>query len=288
MSQDHRLSLNRQLEVLSLSKGSYYYKAKGESEYNETVMKWIDRTHTENPARGVAGTVPDLVALNIIVGPKRVRRLMRKTRITAVRPGRSLSHGTNSKYIKPYLLRNLKIDHPGQVWSIDITYIPMEKGFMYLTAIIDVYSRAIMAWGLHNTLDGANSIEVLDEAVRLHGAPDIINSDQGCQYTSKDWTETCEGYGITMSMDGRGRAKDNIWIERFWRTIKMEYIYLNPCGRRPGTAGGNIPVHRVLQPSKTSSGPRRKSAVAGISCHRLNGDLQIYKKMSNFASPQRR
>lgn len=147
MSQDHRLSLNRQLEVLSLSKGSYYYKAKGESEYNETVMKWIDMTHTENPARGVAGTVLDLVALNIIVGPKRVRRLMRKTRITAVRPGRSLSHGTNSKYIKPYLLRNLKIDHPGQVWSIDITYIPMEKGFMYLTAIIDVYSRAIMAWG---------------------------------------------------------------------------------------------------------------------------------------------
>lgn len=225
--------MNKQLEVLSLSKGTYYYEPKGESEYNETIMKEIDRIHTENPARGVVGTVLDLVALNFLVGPKRVRRLMRKMRIIAVQPRRNLTHGTNAKYIKPYLLRKLKIDHPKQVWSIDITYIPMEKGFMYLTAIIDVYSRAIMAWGLHNTLDGANSIEVLDEAVRLHGAPEIINSDQGCQYTSKDWAEACEGYGITISMDGRGRATDNIWIERFWRTLKMEHIYLNPASNVP-------------------------------------------------------
>ena len=241
MSQDIKLSLNKQLEVLSLSKGTYYYEPKGESEYNETIMKEIDRIHTDNPARGVLGTVLDLIALNFIVGPKRIRRLMRKMRIIAVQPRRNLTHGANAKYIKPYLLRGLKVAHPGQVWSIDITYIPMEKGFMYLTAIIDVYSRAIVAWGLHNTLDGANSIEVLDEAVRLYGAPEIINSDQGCQYTSKDWTEACEKYGITMSMDGRGRAKDNIWIERFWRTLKMEYVYLNPAANvidlREGISG---------------------------------------------------
>lgn len=228
MSQSKELSINKQLEVLSLSKGSYYYKPKGESEFNEKVMNEIDRIHTQNPARGVVGMMLDLMALGLLVGPKRVRRLMRKMCLMAVSPGRRLTHGGNAKYIKPYLLRNLSISRPRHVWSIDITYIPMAKGFMYLTAIIDVYSRAIMAWGLHNTLDRANSIEVLEEAIRQHGAPEIINSDQGSQYTSEDWTQACERHNITISMDGRGRAKDNIWIERFWRTLKMEYVYLNP------------------------------------------------------------
>ena len=116
MSQDIKLSLNKQLEVLSLSKGTYYYEPKGESEYNETIMKEIDRIHTDNPARGVLGTVLDLIALNFIVGPKRIRRLMRKMRIIAVQPRRNLTHGANAKYIKPYLLRGLKVAHPGQVW----------------------------------------------------------------------------------------------------------------------------------------------------------------------------
>lgn len=228
MSRKSKLSLNKQLEILSLSKGTYYYEPKGESKYNEQIMKEIDKIHTDNSARGVKGTVLDLVSLGFIVGPKRIRRLMRKMNIHAVMPRRSLTHGGNAKYIRPYLLRNLKVTHPRQVWCIDITYIPMNKGFMYLTAIIDVYSRAIMAWGLHNTLDASNSIEVLDKAVETHGAPEIINSDQGCQYTSKDWTEACGKYEITISMDGRGRAKDNIWIERFWRSLKMEWVYLNP------------------------------------------------------------
>lgn len=229
MSQNSKLSLNKQLEVLSLSKGTYYYESKGESEYNDEIMKKIDRLHTENPARGVNGMVLDLVALGFLVGPKRIRRLMRKMNIHAVMPRRNLTKGGNARYIRPYLLRNLKVCRPRQVWCIDITYIPMAKGFMYLTAIIDVYSRAIMAWGLHNTLDTANSIEVLDTAVSVHGAPEIINSDQGSQYTSKDWDEACRKYEITISMDGRGRAKDNIWIERFWRSLKMEWVYLNPA-----------------------------------------------------------
>lgn len=115
------------------------------------------------------------------------------------------------------------------VWSIDITYIPMKKGFMYLTAIIDVYSRFIVAWSLHNTLDASNCIEVLKTAISRYGAPEIINSDQGCQFTSKEWAETCaEHPEMKVSMDGRGRAKDNIWIERFWKTIKYEYIYIQP------------------------------------------------------------
>lgn len=192
-------------------------------------MKEIDKIHTQNPARGVKGMVLELVALGLLVGPKRVRRLMRKMRIMALMPPRRLTHGADAKYIRPYLLRGLTMSRPRQVWSIDITYIPMSKGFMYLTAIIDVYSRAIMAWGLHNTLDAANSVEVLETAVARHGSPEMINSDQGCQYTSAEWSRACVRHHITVSMDGRGRAKDNIWIERFWRTLKMEYVYITPA-----------------------------------------------------------
>ena len=133
-----------------------------------------------------------------------------------------------SQYRMPYLLRNLLIDRPNQVWCTDISYVAMEHGFMYLYAIIDVYSRYIVGWELYNSLDASNAIEVLDAAVRRHGAPEIINSDQGCQYTSKEWHEVGEGHGIKISMDGKARCLDNIWIERFWRTIKREYVYLNP------------------------------------------------------------
>lgn len=146
--------------------------------------------------------------------------------LMAIYPLKSLSKLGMAKYKKPYLLHHLKIDHANQVWSIDISYIPMSHGFMYLTAIIDVYSRAIMAWGLHNSLDAENSIEVLQLAIALHGKPEIINSDQGSQYTCLAWEEACEG--IRMSMDGRRRCLDNVWIERFWRTIKREYVYINP------------------------------------------------------------
>lgn len=169
-----------------------------------------------------------LSTLCIIVGPKRVRRLMRLMGITAIRAQKSLSKTGSTKYRMPYLLKGLTIDHSNQVWSIDITYVPMSHGFMYLTAIIDVYSRCIMAWGLHNNLDAQNSIEVLRAAVERYGCPEIINSDQGCQYTSREWIETCTGLCIAISMDGRGRCKDNIWIERFWRTIKYDYIYICP------------------------------------------------------------
>ena len=223
------MSINGQLELLGISKGAYYYKPKGESAENLEMMKEIDKEHTEHPTKGVEGMVDHLALLGFIVGPKRVRRLMRKMSITAIYPRKSLSKLGKPQYRMPYLLRGLEITRPNQVWSIDITYIPMLHGFMYLTAIMDVYSHCVMAWGLHNTPDKGNSIEVLQMAVEAHGAPEIINSDQGSQYTSSQWLSTCEGFGIRVSMDGRGRCKDNIWIERFWRTIKMEYIYLNPA-----------------------------------------------------------
>ena len=220
--------MTAQLEVLSLSKGVYYYKPKPESDENLSIMRAIDLENTEHPTKGVIGMVDHLSLLGFAVGPKRVRRLMRKMCITAIYPRRSLSKGGSAKFRMPYLLRGLSITRPNQVWSIDITYVPMAHGFMYLTAIIDVYSRCIVAWGLHNTLDKENSVEVLEAAVASHGAPEIINSDQGSQYTSQLWIDACARHDINVSMDGRGRCKDNIWIERFWRTIKTEYVYINP------------------------------------------------------------
>ena len=226
MSPDNALSINRQLAVLGISKGSYYYQHKGENDENLDIMNKIDQHMTEHPTTGVIGMRDYLTTLGVQVGVKRVRRLMRLMGLMAIYPLKSLSKLGMVKYRKPYLLRNLTIDHANQVWSIDISYIPMAHGFMYLTAIIDVYSRAIMAWGLHNSLDTKNSIEVLQSAIASHGRPEIINSDQGSQYTCPAWENACEG--ISLSMDGRRRCLDNVWIERFWRTIKREYIYINP------------------------------------------------------------
>lgn len=214
------------MEILDISKGSYYYQPKGENGENLDIMKMIDKHMTDHPTTGVIGMRDHLMTLGILVGMNRVRRLMRLMGLMAIYPLKSLSKLGMLKYRKPYLLRKLEIERPNQVWSIDISYIPMAHGFMYLTAIIDVYSRSIMAWGLHNSLDAENSVEVLQLAIEAHGKPEIINSDQGSQYTSEAWEKACEG--IKMSMDGRRRCLDNVWIERFWRTIKREYVYLNP------------------------------------------------------------
>jgi putative transposase len=228
MSPDSKLSKNSQIEVLGLNKSSVYYVPKGESEENQIIMEEIDKEHLEHPTKGVVGMRDWLKSKSYFVGERRVRRLMRLMNIHAVYPIKSLSHLGMPEYKRPYLLRNMEITHPNQVWSIDITYIPMAKGFMYLVAIIDVYSRFIVGWGLYNSLDRENSIDVLEQSIAQYGCPEIINSDQGCQYTSKDWIETCTLYDIKISMDGKSRCLDNIWIERFWRTIKREYVYLNP------------------------------------------------------------
>jgi len=146
----------------------------------------------------------------------------------AIYPKRNLSKLGHAKYIRPYLLRGPKIEKANRVWAIDITYIPMTKGFMYLTAIIDVFSRFVVGWKISNSLEAKNCLSVLQEALKKYGKPEIINSDQGCQFTSALWTEYVDNKGIKISMDGKGRAIDNIFIERFWRTVKQDYIYISP------------------------------------------------------------
>lgn len=230
VSDNEQLSVRQQCELLDLSRSTVYYQAVGESDENLRIMKLMDEEFLAQPTHGVIQMQDFLFALNFLVNHKRVRRLLRKMGIMALYPKRNLSKLGHAKYIRPYLLRGMKIDHRNQVWEIDITYLPMAKGFMYLTAIIDVYSRYTVGWDIFNSLDAENSLAVLKTAIAIHGKPEIINSDQGSQFTCALWTEYVEKeVNITISMDGRGRATDNIFIERLWRTVKQDYVYICPA-----------------------------------------------------------
>jgi len=224
-----KLSVRRQCELLGLNRSSIYYKPVEESAGDLDLMRKIDKEHHNHPTKGVLGMVDFIKTFGILIGPKKVRRLLRKMGIMAIYPGGNLSKLGMAKYIHSYKLRGLEITRSNQVWCIDITYIPMERGFLYLTAIIDVYSRYIVGWSLSNTLGAECSLNVLKQAINECGKPEIINSDQGSQFTCPLWTEYLKEQGITISMDGKGRALDNIYIERFWRTIKQEYIYIWPA-----------------------------------------------------------
>jgi putative transposase len=232
ISDNEPLSIRRQCELLSISRSSYYSEPAEESQENLRIMELMDKEFLKHPTHGVLQMQDFLFLLGMVVNVKRVRRLLRKMGIMALYPKRNLSKLGHTKYVRPYLLRGLDITRPNQVWAIDITYIAMPKGFMYLTAIIDVYSRYVVGWGLHNSLDAENALEVFKMAIAQHGMPEIINSDQGSQFTSALWTEYIEielQGKVQISMDGKGRATDNIFIERFWRTIKQDYVYIRPA-----------------------------------------------------------
>ena len=225
----HVLSARKQCEVLSVHRSGLYYKPQGEKQENLEIMRIMDEHYLKHPTAGVIRMQDLLFSLSIVANHKRVRRLLRLMGLMAIYPKRNLSKLGLSKYIRPYLLKGLKIERPNQVWAIDITYIPMKKGFLYLTAIIDLYSRYIVGWGISNTLDAEASLSVMKQAIKEHGKPEIINSDQGSQFTCENWIELMTIEGILISMDGKGRAIDNIFIERFWRSLKYDYVYLNPA-----------------------------------------------------------
>lgn len=229
VSQKEPLSKRKQCELLTINRGSLYYKPIGEKTENLDIMRVMDEHYLKHPTEGVLGMQDYLFLMGFLVNHKRVRRLLRKMGLMAIYPKRNLSKLGKAEYIRPYLLKGLVIDRPNQVWAIDITYIPMKKGFMYLTAIIDLYSRYVVSWNISNTLDAECSLEVLKNAISLYGKPEIVNSDQGSQFTSELWISYLEGEKIKISMDGKGRATDNIFIERLWRSVKYDHVYLNPA-----------------------------------------------------------
>ena len=221
------LSLSRQCEVLSISRSSFYYELKGESPENLSLMRRIDELFLKCPFYGSRQMVRQLRREGIYIGRHRVRRLMRLMGLQAIyqAPRTSEPHPENRIY--PYLLRNMVINRPNQVWCADITYIPVQRGFLYLVAIMDWATRHVLSWRLSNTMDTSFCVEVLNEALSRYPKPEIFNTDQGSQFTSFDFTGVLKAAEITISMDGRGRCMDNIFIERLWRSLKYEAVYLH-------------------------------------------------------------
>ena len=227
----HKLSVSRQCELLNVTRSSFYYSPCKNNSYNEELMKLIDEQYTVTPFYGVPRMVAHLRGLGHKINPKRIRRLYRQMDLHAMgpKPNTSTPHKGNGHSVYPYLLRGYKVNRPDQVWAMDITYVPIDGGHMYLVAIIDLYSRYIVAWSLSNTMTSEWCRECLEIAIDRYGAPEIINTDQGSQFTSPTFTEFTASYkDLQLSMDGKGRAIDNIFIERFWRNLKYEKIYLEP------------------------------------------------------------
>lgn len=229
MEPDHNvITIQRQCELLGLARSAWYYQPKPEDQEDLRLMNLMDEQYLKTPFFGVLRMKEWLEkAHKLIVNPKRVRRLLRKMGLMAVYPKPNLSKPAPGHKIYPYLLRGLDITQPNQVWSTDITYIRLAGGFVYLVAIMDWYSRYVLAWSISTTLDSAFCLDALDEALRLYGKPQIFNSDQGCQFTSVEFTDRLKAESIQISMDGRGRALDNIFVERLWRSVKYEDIYLH-------------------------------------------------------------
>lgn len=222
---DRQFSIRKQTQLLGLARSNYYFKPSLETRENLALMELIDREYTSHPFYGTRRITAWLKIQGWVVNRKRVRRLMRVMGLEGICPKKNLSKRDKKHKIYPYLLRELKITHSNQVWSTDITYVKMRGGFMYLTSVIDWYSRYVLSWKLSNSLEQSFCIEALEEALEK-GTPEIFNTDQGSQFTSDLYTGYLERAKIQISMDGRGRALDNIFIERLWRTVKYEEIYL--------------------------------------------------------------
>jgi putative transposase len=225
---DHsRLSITRQCGLLGISRSSLYYEARGESSLNLQLMRLIDEQFLETPWYGARQMARYLRRQGYWVNRKRVRRLMQKMGIMAIyqKPNTSKPHPEHTVY--PYLLKGLRIQEPNQVWCADVCYIPMQRGFLYLVAVMDWYSRKILSWRLSNTLDADFCVSALQEAIAKYGKPAIFNTDQGSQFTSLEFAQVLQNAEVRISMDGKGRWMDNIMIERLWRSLKYECVYLH-------------------------------------------------------------
>ena len=225
---DHpRLSIVRQCKLVSISRSSHYYTHKGESPLNVQMMRLIDEQYLLTPWYGARQMARYLRRQGHDARRKRIGRLMRRMGLSAIyrKPQTSRAHPAHKIY--PYLLGDLQIDRPNHAWCADITYIPMQRGFQYLVAIMDWATRTVLSWRLSNTLDSDFCVDALEEALAKYGTPEIFNTDQGCQFTSDDFTDVLKEAGVRISMDGKGRWMDNVFIERLWRSLKYECVYLH-------------------------------------------------------------
>lgn len=231
VSKEHtQLSIVRQCEVLEIHRSGIYFKPRPESGYNLHLMRLIDEKFLDCPFYGVPRMTTWLREdMGHRVNPKRIERLYKLMGLQTIFPKKNLSKRNKEHKIYPYLLKNLPITKPNHVWQADITYIPLERGFMYMIAFIDVYSRKVLNWSISNSMTADWCLQVYEDAIIQYGAPQILNTDQGSQFTSPIFTKASLDRNIKISMDGKGRALDNIFVERFWRILKYEHIYLRPA-----------------------------------------------------------
>ena len=222
----HALPVTRQCQLLGLNRSSVYYQPAGISDEDLQLMRRIDEMHLKRPFYGSRRIRDWLQDEDFPVNRKRVQRLMRQMGIVALYPKANTSRPGKGHKIYPYLLRGLEIDRPNQVWATDICYVPMARGFVYVVAIMDWYSRKVLAWRVSNTMDADFCVEALEEAINRYGTPEIFNTDQGAQFTSEAFTGKLKAAGIRISMDGKGRWVDNVFVERLWRSLKYEEVYL--------------------------------------------------------------
>ncbi len=274
-SENSQLSIRRQCELLGLNRSSFYYEPAKETIENLQLMRRIDEQYLKTPFFGSRRMAIWLASEGEAVNRKRVKRLMGLMGLEAIHPGPRTTVRNPDHKVYPYLLRGVKIERRDQVWSSDITYIPMHQGFMYLTAVIDWYSRYVLSWGLSNSLDGRSCLETLEEALR-GGKPEIFNTDQGVQYTARPFTGRLESAGVSVSMDGRGRALDNVFVERLWRSLKTDptttrtlhtrsrggYNRISDCLPLGFAGSGPLAPGLALFPRRIGNMPRHPSAVA--------------------------
>jgi putative transposase len=222
-----RLSIARQCRLLDIQRSSFYYKAKPIKAEDLELMRLIDARYLRTPTWGSRSMRNHLRRLGYKINRKRVQRLMRLMGLEAIYPKPRTSRPHTGHKIYPYLLRDLSIERSNQVWTADITYIPMNRGFMYLVAVMDWHSRKVLSWRISNTLDSDFCVSALEEAIARYGCPEIFNTDQGSQFTSEAFTRVLKSNDIKISMDGRGRCMDNIFVERLWWTVKYHYLHLH-------------------------------------------------------------
>jgi putative transposase len=221
-----KLKVKRQCQLLELPRSTYYHTAQPPNDADLILMRLIDETYLAFPFFGSRQMTRWLQRGGYLVNRKRVRRLMRLMRLTAIYQRPRLSQKAAAHPIYPYLLRDLVVDRPNQVWATDITYIPVAGGYIYLCAVIDWHSRMVLAWELSNTLDASFCVRAVQAAMARYGTPEIFNTDQGCQFTSAEFTQPLLAAGVKLSMDGKGRCLDNVFVERLWRSVKYEEVYL--------------------------------------------------------------
>lgn len=226
IDRSHDLPVTRQAKILGISRSSIYYQPCGVSAGDLVIMRRIDALHLEHPFAGSRMLRDLLRGEGFEIGREAVRTMMKRMGVEAIYRRPNTSKPAPGHRIYPYLLRNLVVDRPNQVWAMDITYIPMARGFVYLAAVVDWFTRRVLSWRLSITMDTAFCLEAVEEALARHGKPDIFNTDQGSQFTSTDFTELLKSHKIEISMDGKGAWRDNVFVERLWRSVKYEEVYL--------------------------------------------------------------